>query len=58
MCIKKVNKINFNFMLTTSYGIRVAVFFLSSLGDGYTFPTRLVSVDSEQGNVEHQAIKW
>ncbi|ROL54229.1 Palmitoyltransferase ZDHHC2 [Anabarilius grahami] len=30
----------------------------SSLGDGYTFPTRLVSVDSEQGNVEHQAIKW
>ncbi|XP_048037585.1 palmitoyltransferase ZDHHC20-A isoform X2 [Megalobrama amblycephala] len=29
----------------------------SSLGDGYTFPTRLVSVDSEQGNVEHQAIK-
>lgn len=45
-------------MLTTSYGIRVAVFFLFSLGDGYTFPTRLVSVDSEQGNVEHQAIKW
>ncbi|XP_016394647.1 probable palmitoyltransferase ZDHHC20 isoform X2 [Sinocyclocheilus rhinocerous] len=29
----------------------------SSLGDGYTFPTRLVNVDSEQGNVEHQAIK-
>ncbi|KAL1266418.1 hypothetical protein QQF64_002093 [Cirrhinus molitorella] len=29
----------------------------SSLGDGYTFPTRLVNVDSEQGNVEHQTIK-
>lgn len=36
----------------------VADFFLCSLGDGYTFPTRLVSADSEQGNVEHQAIKW
>ncbi|XP_065116622.1 palmitoyltransferase ZDHHC20-A isoform X2 [Paramisgurnus dabryanus] len=29
----------------------------SSLGDGYTFPTRLVNTDSEQGNVEHQSIK-
>uniref|UniRef100_A0A8C2FMW8 Palmitoyltransferase n=1 Tax=Cyprinus carpio TaxID=7962 RepID=A0A8C2FMW8_CYPCA len=29
----------------------------SSLGDGYTFPTRLVNADSEQGNVEHQVIK-
>uniref|UniRef100_A0A672NC60 Probable palmitoyltransferase ZDHHC20 n=1 Tax=Sinocyclocheilus grahami TaxID=75366 RepID=A0A672NC60_SINGR len=29
----------------------------SSLGDGYTFPTRLVNADSEQGNAEHQAIK-
>ncbi|XP_051972027.1 palmitoyltransferase ZDHHC20-A isoform X2 [Xyrauchen texanus] len=27
------------------------------LGDGYTFPTRLVNIDSEQGNVEHQTIK-
>ncbi|KAI7793720.1 hypothetical protein IRJ41_025255 [Triplophysa rosa] len=29
----------------------------SSLGDGDTFPTRLVNTDSEQGNVEHQSIK-
>ncbi|XP_059400540.1 palmitoyltransferase ZDHHC20-A-like isoform X1 [Carassius carassius] len=29
----------------------------SSLGDGYTFPTRLVNTDSEQGNVERQDIK-
>ncbi|XP_049324621.1 palmitoyltransferase ZDHHC20-A isoform X2 [Astyanax mexicanus] len=27
----------------------------TSLGDGYTFPTRLVNLDSEQGNVDHQA---
>ncbi|TRZ01497.1 hypothetical protein DNTS_025941, partial [Danionella cerebrum] len=29
----------------------------SSLGDGYTFPTRLVTVDLEQANAEHQTIK-
>lgn len=29
-----------------------------SLGDGYTFPTRLVNTDTEQGNIEHQSIKW
>ncbi|NP_001077018.1 palmitoyltransferase ZDHHC20-A [Danio rerio] len=29
----------------------------SSLGDGYTFPTRLVTVDVEHGNIEHQTIK-
>ncbi|KAI4871333.1 hypothetical protein NFI96_003130 [Prochilodus magdalenae] len=27
----------------------------SSLGDGYTFPTRLVNLDSEQGAVDHQS---
>ncbi|XP_037403432.1 palmitoyltransferase ZDHHC20-A isoform X1 [Pygocentrus nattereri] len=27
----------------------------SSLGDGYTFPTRLVNTDSEQGIVDHQS---
>lgn len=44
-------------MFLAGYG-NCKPFFSSSLGDGYTFPTRLINVDSEQGNVEHQAIKW
>ncbi|KAL6473309.1 hypothetical protein MHYP_G00194970 [Metynnis hypsauchen] len=44
--------------LTQVFGDQKKYWFLpvySSLGDGYTFPTRLVNTDSEQGIVDHQS---